>query len=70
MSLKLHTRVFELYKEKYRSLPELARAMGISTGHIYKVRDGTRGINQKFIIGAAKAFPEYYLGDLFYIKQE
>ena len=70
MAMKLNTRVFALYKEKYKSLPGLARAMEISTGQIYKVRDGTRGINQKFIIGATKAFPEYNLDDLFYVDSE
>jgi len=65
--MKLNTRVFELYKGKYRSLPELARAMGISVGYIYKVRQGKRSINQKFIIGAVKAFPGYKLDDLFYV---
>jgi len=65
--MKLNTRVFELYKGKYRSLPELARAMGISAGYIYKVRQGKRSINQKFIIGAIKAFPGYKLEDLFYV---
>ena len=68
--MKLKTRVFELYKRKYRSLPELAQVMGISAGHIYKVRQGKRGINQKFIIGAIKAFPEYKFDDLFYIAVE
>jgi len=67
--MKLNTRVFALYKEKYKSLPGLARAMEISTGQIYKVRDGTRGIKQKFIIGATKAFPGYNLDDLFYVDQ-
>jgi len=42
--------------------------MGISVGHIYKVRQGKRNINGKFIIGAIKAFPEYNLGDLFYVE--
>ena len=42
--------------------------MGISAGYIYKVRQGKRSINQKFIIGAIKAFPEYSLGDLFYVE--
>ena len=42
--------------------------MGMSAGQIYRVRDGARGINQKFIIGATKAFPGYSLGDLFYIE--
>lgn len=66
--MKLNTRVFELYKGKYRNLLALAQAMGISTGQIYKVREGQRGINQKFIIGTTKAFPEYSLGDLFYVE--
>ena len=44
--------------------------MGISTGQIYRVRDGARGINQKFIIGATKAFPGYNLDDLFYVDSE
>jgi len=44
--------------------------MEISTGQIYKVRDGKRGINQKFIIGATKAFPGYNLDDLFYVDSE
>ncbi len=65
--MKLSTMVFELYKGKYRNLSELAPAMGISTGQIYKVRQGKRGINQKFIIGAIKAFPGYELADLFYV---
>ena len=68
--MELNTRVFELYKGKYRSLPELARVMGMSTGQIYKVRQGKRGINRKFIIGATKAFPEYKLDDLFYVDSE
>ena len=68
--MELNTRVFELYKGKYQSLPELARAMEISTGQIYKVRQVTRGINRKFIIGATKAFPEYNLDDLFYVAPE
>ncbi len=68
--LKLNTRVFKLYKEKYRNITELARAMGISAGYIYKVRQGKRNINQKFIIGAIKAFPEYNLDALFYVDSE
>ena len=68
--MKLNTRVFELYKGKYGSLTELARVMGISGGYIYKVRQGKRNINQKFIIGAIKAFPGYNLDDLFYVDSE
>ena len=65
--MKLKTKIFELYKGRYGSLPKLAEAMGMSTGQIYRVRDGRRSINQKFIIGATKAFPEYKLDDLFYV---
>ena len=44
--------------------------MGISGGYIYKVRRGKRNINQKFIIGAIKAFPGYKLDDLFYVSED
>ena len=64
------TRVFELCNGNYRSLPELARAMGISVSQIYRVRDGKRSINQKFIIGAIRAFPQYKLEDLFYLAPD
>ena len=68
--MKLKTRVFELSNGRYQNLAELARVMGMSTGQIYRVRDGKRGINQKFIIGATKAFPGYKLDDLFYISED
>lgn len=63
----LKTRVFELCYRKYASLPHLARAMGISVSEIYRVRQGKRGINKKFIVGAAKAFSGCKLDDLFYV---
>ena len=44
--------------------------MGISVSQIYRVREGKRNINQKFIIGAIKAFPEHKFDDLFYFAQE
>jgi len=44
--------------------------MAISVSQIYRVREGKRHINQKFIIGAVKAFPEYKLDDLFYLADE
>ena len=44
--------------------------MGISRSQIYRVKQGKRGINQGFIIGATKAFPEYNLDDLFYVDAE
>jgi len=55
---------------KYKNLSELARAMGISVSQVYRVKEGKRNINQKFVIGALKAFPEYRLGDLFYLAPE
>ena len=55
---------------KYRTLVELAQAMGISNDLIYRVRKGERGINGRFIIGATEAFPGYKLDDLFYVSED
>lgn len=66
----LKTRVFDFYSRLYTGLPELAKAMGISESQIYRVRQGTRPIGEKFIIGAVKAFPGYKLDDLFYVAPE
>jgi len=64
----LKTRVFELSNGRYKNLSELAQVMGISVSQIYRVREGKRHINQKFLIGAIKAFPEHKLDDLFYLS--
>ena len=64
----LKTRVFELCPERYGNLSELAQAMEISVSQVYRVREGKRQINQKFFIGAIRAFPEYKLDDLFYFE--
>ncbi len=63
------TRIFELYNDgtSYRNLSEVAQAMGISVSQVYRVREGKRHINQKFIVGAIKAFPNYNLDELFYL---
>ena len=61
------TRVFELCNGRYRNLSELAGSMGISVSQVYRVRDGKRSINQKFIVGAIKAFPDCRLEELFYL---
>jgi excisionase family DNA binding protein len=66
----LKTKVFELCKGKYKNLSELARAMGIHFSEVYRVKQGKRGIAQKFITGAVKAFPEYKLDDLFYVAPD
>ncbi len=63
----LETQIFKLYNGKYRNIRELAQAMGISVGQICGVQQGKRSIDEKFIIGALKAFPEYGIGHLFYL---
>ncbi len=66
----VRTRVFDLYHRRYRNLSELAKAMGISVSQVYRVREGKRNINQKFIVGAIKAFPKHKFDDLFYFVPE
>jgi len=66
MVVTLKTRVFDYY-EDYSSLVEVVQAIGISTSQIYRGRQGKRAINEKFIIGALKAFPGYRLNDFFYV---
>jgi len=53
---------------RYRSMSDLARAMELSVSQVYRVREGKRGINEKFIIGAKKAFPDSRLDELFYFN--
>jgi DNA-binding Xre family transcriptional regulator len=66
----LKTRVFDLCPERYKNLSELAQAMEISVSQIYRVQDGKRKINYKFIVGAIKAFPGCSFDDLFYFVPE
>jgi len=66
----IKTRIFELNHKHHRNLSDLAQAMGLSVSQVYRVRQGKRYINQKFIIGAMKAFPKYKLDDLFYFAPE
>lgn len=68
--MMVKTRIFELCDKEYRNLSELAWAMGISVSQIYRVREGKRSINQKFIVGAIRAFPNRKLDDLFYLVPE
>jgi len=62
----IKTRVYELAEGKYQNLSDLAKAMGLSISQVYRVRLGKRGINEKFIIGAKRAFPDRNLEELFY----
>jgi transcriptional regulator with XRE-family HTH domain len=66
----LKTRVFDLCPGRYKNLSELAEAMGISVSQVYRVQEGKRNINCKFIIGAIKAFPGLSFDDLFYFVPE
>jgi len=66
----IKTRVFEMVNGKYQNLSDLARAMGISISQIYRVREGKRGINEKFIVGAKMAFPDHRLDELFYFQSD
>jgi len=65
----IKTRVFELCERRYRNLCEMAHKMGISVSQVYRVREGKRSINQKFIIGAKMAFPDLSIDELFYLEE-
>ena len=62
----IKTRVFEMANGKFHNLSDLAMAMGLSVSQVYRVREGKRGINEKFIVGAKRAFPNSRLDELFY----
>ena len=66
----IKTRVFEPSMGKHQDLSDLAQAMGISVAHLYRVHKGKRSINQKFIVGAMRAFPGDKLDGLFYLLLE
>ena len=66
----LKTRVFDLCPGRYKNLSELAEAMEISVSQVYRVLEGKRNINRKFIIGAIKAFPRCDIDDLFYLAPD
>jgi len=66
----IKTRIFDLSSDKYANLAQLAQTMGISVSQVYRVKTGKRNINQKFITGAVKAFPQYRLDQLFYLALE
>jgi hypothetical protein len=66
----IRTRVFDIAGEKYENLSELARVMGISVSQVYRVREGKRGINEKFIIGAKMDFPDLRLDELLYFNSD
>jgi transcriptional regulator with XRE-family HTH domain len=69
-SMIIRTRVFDIANNKFQNLSELAKAMGISVSQVYRVREGKRGINEKFIVGAKIAFPDLRLDELFYFNSD
>jgi transcriptional regulator with XRE-family HTH domain len=66
----IRTRVFDIANNRFQNLSELAKAMGISVSQVYRVREGKRGINEKFIVGAKMAFPDLRLDELFYFNSD
>jgi len=68
--MKLGTKVFYFCPSCYRNLSELSEAMSISVSQVYRVRSGKRSINQKFIVGALSAFPQFSFDELFYLAPE
>ena len=68
--MKIKTRVFDFYVGKYDNLSALAHAMQLSPSYVSRVRNGKRSINEKFIIGAVRAFPQCRFSDLFYIARD
>lgn len=66
----IRTRVFDIADDRFENLSELAKAMGISVSQVYRVREGKRGINEKFIVGAKTAFPDMRLDELFYFNND
>lgn len=67
MVMLIRTRIFGFCNGNYKNLSELAQVMEISISQIYRVREGKRSINQKFIVGAIRAFPKHKFEDLFYL---
>ena len=70
LAMIIKTRIFDKCDGKYGNLSEMARAMGLSVSQVYRVREGKRSINHKFIIGAKIAFPEYRMEELFYFESD
>ncbi|MFC1971354.1 hypothetical protein ACFLV0_05470 [Chloroflexota bacterium] len=66
----IKTRIFDLSNSKYHNLSDLAKVMELSVSQVYRVREGKRSINQNFIIGAKRAFPEHRLDELFYVDSD
>lgn len=62
---RLRTKLFE----GKHSMSELAIIAGVSLCQIYRIRQGKREINGRFIANVLSAFPEYKFEDLFYVER-
>jgi len=62
---RLRTRLFE----RGYSMSELAVIAGVSLCQIYRIRQGKREINGKFIANVLRNFPGYKFEDLFYVER-
>ena len=50
------------------NLSQLARAMDVSVRQIYPVKEDSRPINQRFIVGVTRAFPGRRPYELLYLE--
>lgn len=64
---RLRTRLFDM--EEGNDMKRLARLVGLSLSQIYRIKQGERGIGERFIVGTLTAFPQYNFEDLFYIER-
>jgi len=64
---KLKTKIFDL--EEGRDMKKLAILTGLSLSEIYRIKEGKRGVHDRFIVGVLTAFPEKKFEDLFYIEE-
>jgi transcriptional regulator with XRE-family HTH domain len=67
--MAIRTRIFRIAEDRRWTIKRLSLAMGLTTGALYQVQRGDRGIGAKFIRAASQAFPEYRLDDLFYDEE-
>lgn len=61
--MRLKTRLFDFGYP----MAQLAVMLDVSPSQVYRIKQGKRGINEKFIVGALSAFPDKKWEDLFYI---
>jgi hypothetical protein len=54
--VRLKTSAFNLLRGKLNNLFQLAGAMRVSVSQVYWIQEESHPINQKFIVGAVRAF--------------